>query len=329
MRRSIRAIAAALIVALILPAVVLSAWPVADRHSYISQAFKTGHRADDIAAPAGTRGRPDQERSRRLRGLEEELRRLPGLGRPRRRPVLGLLPPPRRVGLQRPEREAIEDAPRRGRPERLRPGDARPRRGLARASRGGAGRTASTPGSTSTPAPGSRTGTAEDAGGRLYTRSVPADRIAESLAFINWTVLTDARRGRVRRGRRGTLPDRGDQGLPRVHGLQRGGLRGAGLGCRHRPAALSPAADAGSSSGRNRAPGRAGVPGRVRAACTRSTLRRGRRAARSRWRGSPRRRLALVAGAASWGGVRLAGGRSCCSSSSSPSRPSSAACGRR
>ena len=54
MRRSIRAIAAALTVALILPAVVLSAWPVADRHSYISQAFKTGHRADDIAAPGGT-----------------------------------------------------------------------------------------------------------------------------------------------------------------------------------------------------------------------------------------------------------------------------------
>jgi len=54
MRRSIRAIAAALTVALILPAVVLSAWPVADRHSYISQYFHKGHRADDIAAEAGT-----------------------------------------------------------------------------------------------------------------------------------------------------------------------------------------------------------------------------------------------------------------------------------
>jgi murein DD-endopeptidase MepM/ murein hydrolase activator NlpD len=54
MRRSIRAIAAALTVALILPAVVLSAWPVADRHSYISQGFQKGHRADDIAAPGGT-----------------------------------------------------------------------------------------------------------------------------------------------------------------------------------------------------------------------------------------------------------------------------------
>jgi murein DD-endopeptidase MepM/ murein hydrolase activator NlpD len=54
MRRSIRAIAAALTVALIVPAVVLSAWPVADRHSYISQGFHKGHRADDIAAPGGT-----------------------------------------------------------------------------------------------------------------------------------------------------------------------------------------------------------------------------------------------------------------------------------
>jgi murein DD-endopeptidase MepM/ murein hydrolase activator NlpD len=55
MRRSINAIAAALTVAIILPAVVLSAWPVANRQSYISQYFHKGHRADDIAAAAGTR----------------------------------------------------------------------------------------------------------------------------------------------------------------------------------------------------------------------------------------------------------------------------------
>ena len=54
MRLSIRAIAAALTVALILPAVVLSAWPVANRQSYISQYYHKGHRADDIATPAGT-----------------------------------------------------------------------------------------------------------------------------------------------------------------------------------------------------------------------------------------------------------------------------------
>lgn len=54
MRRSIRAIAAALVVALILPAAVLAHWPVANRQAWISQAYKTTHKADDIAAPAGT-----------------------------------------------------------------------------------------------------------------------------------------------------------------------------------------------------------------------------------------------------------------------------------
>ena len=54
MRSSIRAIVAALAVALILPAVVGAAWPVATRDSWISQAFKQTHKADDIAAAAGT-----------------------------------------------------------------------------------------------------------------------------------------------------------------------------------------------------------------------------------------------------------------------------------
>jgi murein DD-endopeptidase MepM/ murein hydrolase activator NlpD len=54
MRMSIRAIAAALTVALILPAVVVASWPVANRQSYISQAFKSTHRADDIASYSGT-----------------------------------------------------------------------------------------------------------------------------------------------------------------------------------------------------------------------------------------------------------------------------------
>ena len=53
MRRSIRAIAAALTVALILPAVVLAQWPVATRSSWISQGWHTYHKADDIAAPWG------------------------------------------------------------------------------------------------------------------------------------------------------------------------------------------------------------------------------------------------------------------------------------
>jgi murein DD-endopeptidase MepM/ murein hydrolase activator NlpD len=54
MRRSISAIAAALIVALILPAAVQAAWPVATRASYLSQGYSSHHRADDIAAAWGT-----------------------------------------------------------------------------------------------------------------------------------------------------------------------------------------------------------------------------------------------------------------------------------
>jgi murein DD-endopeptidase MepM/ murein hydrolase activator NlpD len=55
MRRSIRAIAAALVVALVLPAAVLSAWPVANRSSWVSQGYHTGHKANDIASYSGTR----------------------------------------------------------------------------------------------------------------------------------------------------------------------------------------------------------------------------------------------------------------------------------
>jgi murein DD-endopeptidase MepM/ murein hydrolase activator NlpD len=54
MRRSIRAIAVALAIAMILPAVVVAAWPVANRHSYISQGYKRTHKADDIATYRGT-----------------------------------------------------------------------------------------------------------------------------------------------------------------------------------------------------------------------------------------------------------------------------------
>lgn len=46
--------AAALTVAIILPAVVLASWPVASRSSYISQGWHTYHKADDIAAAKGT-----------------------------------------------------------------------------------------------------------------------------------------------------------------------------------------------------------------------------------------------------------------------------------
>jgi murein DD-endopeptidase MepM/ murein hydrolase activator NlpD len=54
MRRSIRAMVAALTVAIILPAVVVASWPVATSSSWVSQGWHTYHRADDIAAAAGT-----------------------------------------------------------------------------------------------------------------------------------------------------------------------------------------------------------------------------------------------------------------------------------
>jgi murein DD-endopeptidase MepM/ murein hydrolase activator NlpD len=54
MRRSIRAMVAALTVALILPVAALAAWPVANRTSWISQGWHTYHKADDIAAAKGT-----------------------------------------------------------------------------------------------------------------------------------------------------------------------------------------------------------------------------------------------------------------------------------
>jgi murein DD-endopeptidase MepM/ murein hydrolase activator NlpD len=54
MRRSIRALAVALAIAILLPAAALAHWPVATRSSYVSQAYWSGHRADDIAAAKGT-----------------------------------------------------------------------------------------------------------------------------------------------------------------------------------------------------------------------------------------------------------------------------------
>jgi murein DD-endopeptidase MepM/ murein hydrolase activator NlpD len=54
MRRSIRAIATALTVALVLPVAVLASWPVATRSSYVSQGWHTYHKGDDVAAAKGT-----------------------------------------------------------------------------------------------------------------------------------------------------------------------------------------------------------------------------------------------------------------------------------
>jgi murein DD-endopeptidase MepM/ murein hydrolase activator NlpD len=54
MRRSIRALLVALLVAIILPAAVLAHWPVVDRSAYVSQGYHYYHQANDLAAPLGT-----------------------------------------------------------------------------------------------------------------------------------------------------------------------------------------------------------------------------------------------------------------------------------
>ena len=53
-KKWIRALVAASLVAIILPAAVLAHWPVEDRYSYVSQGYWSGHPADDLAAPYGT-----------------------------------------------------------------------------------------------------------------------------------------------------------------------------------------------------------------------------------------------------------------------------------
>ena len=53
--KSIRAITAALVVALVLPAAVMASWPVANRYSYLSQGYHSEHKANDIASYSGTR----------------------------------------------------------------------------------------------------------------------------------------------------------------------------------------------------------------------------------------------------------------------------------
>jgi murein DD-endopeptidase MepM/ murein hydrolase activator NlpD len=55
MRKLTRALVAAIALAIILPAAALAYWPVESRSSYVSQTYWSGHRAYDIAAPAGTR----------------------------------------------------------------------------------------------------------------------------------------------------------------------------------------------------------------------------------------------------------------------------------
>ena len=58
MRKSISALTAALLAALLLPAMVSAYWPVANRYSYVSQGYSTGHKAYDLASYKGTPVKP-------------------------------------------------------------------------------------------------------------------------------------------------------------------------------------------------------------------------------------------------------------------------------
>lgn len=49
-RRFSRAIAVALVIAIVLPAAAIASWPVASRSSYVSQYYHSRHKAMDIAA---------------------------------------------------------------------------------------------------------------------------------------------------------------------------------------------------------------------------------------------------------------------------------------
>ena len=55
MRKSIRALVAAIAITLILPTAVFAAWPVANTSSWVSQGYSSQHRAYDIASYSGTR----------------------------------------------------------------------------------------------------------------------------------------------------------------------------------------------------------------------------------------------------------------------------------
>jgi murein DD-endopeptidase MepM/ murein hydrolase activator NlpD len=54
MRKLNRAILAALVVAVVLPAAVAASWPVANRYSWVSQGYHLTHKAYDLASYSGT-----------------------------------------------------------------------------------------------------------------------------------------------------------------------------------------------------------------------------------------------------------------------------------
>ncbi|HKG56994.1 MAG TPA: M23 family metallopeptidase [Candidatus Limnocylindrales bacterium] len=55
MKKILRALGLALLIAVLVPSVVAAYWPVASRYSYVSQWYSSYHRAIDIYAAGGTR----------------------------------------------------------------------------------------------------------------------------------------------------------------------------------------------------------------------------------------------------------------------------------
>jgi len=55
MKRINRAFALAIAVTFVFSSVAMAAWPVANRSSYVSRGYSSGHKALDIASPRGTR----------------------------------------------------------------------------------------------------------------------------------------------------------------------------------------------------------------------------------------------------------------------------------
>ena len=251
-------------------------------------------------------------------GYKKNCGGLPGLGAARAGAVLGVLPPEVRIRFRRPVGHGAEDPSRSRRIERLCQGPAPPCRGLARspvgerlASHPAVG-TSSTPASTCRGATGSIAGarrTSPAAGARRATTTlagVPAERIGESLAFINWTVLTALGAGvfaAVVAGRFRTDATRGYLAFTAFSAAAFAGL--AALADTGLPVRVSRPGDPAGPGVGWAPPDRARRPARVRRCVRRGGRWGGVGRGRSPRAASPPRRWRSSPGALSWGGGGL------------------------